>query len=178
MGPRLPSDDLTLMTSVTPLRSSISWNKIDHPCVRCPSSRISRQSEFGCSTSRRHGGGFWMAPHSSALGTVCLPGTWPPNKPVRGNLKDVSLSGCDEKVATPNATCLTDLRVSRLPPEPSEAINTLSLAHTLKPLLSHILTSEHSASSLAGNRSRGKRPRASHNFCASVTRWSDSFMCA
>ena len=77
-----------------------------------------------------------MAPHSSARGTVCLPGTWPPMKPARSNLEDVSLGGCNEKVATPNATCLTDLGVSRLLPEPSEAINTLSLAHTLKPLLS------------------------------------------
>ena len=124
-----------------------------------------------------------MAPQSSALGTVCLPGTWSPKKPVRSNLKDVSLSGCNEKVATPNATCLTDLGVSRLPPEPSEAINTLSLAHSWKQLLSHILTSEHSASSLAGNQSHGERPRAnktcsvSQNSCASATRWSDVVMC-
>ena len=104
--------------------------------------------------------GIWTAPHSSALGTVCQPGTWPPKKPVRSNLKDVSHSGCNEQVATPNATCLTDSGVPRLPPEPSETTKTLSLAHSLKPLHSHILTSEHSASSLAGNQSRGERPWA------------------
>ena len=59
-----------------------------------------------------------------------MPGTWPPKKPVRSNLKDVSVSGCKEKVATPNATCLTDLGVSRLPPEPSEAITHILLAHS------------------------------------------------
>ena len=44
---------------------------------------------------------------SSARGTVCLPGTWPPEKPMRCSSKDVSLSDCKEKVATPNATCLS-----------------------------------------------------------------------
>ena len=74
---------------------------------------------FGFSSTRLR---IWVAPHSSAPGTVCLHGTWPPKKPIRSNLKDVSLEGCNGKVATPNATCLTDFGVSRLPPGPSEAI--------------------------------------------------------
>ena len=55
--------DLTLVKSVTPLRSSINWKRIDHksplgPCTKSPlcampSSRISHQSEFGCSSSHR-----------------------------------------------------------------------------------------------------------------------------
>ena len=48
--------DLTLMTSVTPLRSSISWNRIAHKSPLGPSSHpCAHQPECGCSTSRRHG---------------------------------------------------------------------------------------------------------------------------
>ena len=82
-----------------------------------------------------------MAPQSSARGTVCLPGTWLHNKPMRCSSKEVPLRICMEKVATPNATCLRFLGVSRLPPDPSEATSKLLLAHSLKPLLSHILAS-------------------------------------
>ena len=42
----------------------------------------------------------WMAPRSSARGTVCLPGTWPPKKPMRCSSKEVSLRICIEKVST------------------------------------------------------------------------------
>ena len=62
-GPASSKCDLTLIKSVTPLRSSINWKRIDHksplrPCTRSPlcampSSRISHRSEFGCSTSHR-----------------------------------------------------------------------------------------------------------------------------
>ena len=134
-GPTSSKCDLTLMTSATLLRSSISWNRIDHksplgPCSRSPPCTMPFVAYFASigiwmfdfSSTRLR---IWMAPHSSALGTVCLPRTWPPKKPVRANLKDVSLSGCNEKVATPTAACLTDLGVSRLPPEPSEAIKSI-----------------------------------------------------
>ena len=62
-GPASSNCDLTLIKSVTPLLSSINWKRIDHksplgpctrsPCVQCTSSRISRPSDFGCSTSHR-----------------------------------------------------------------------------------------------------------------------------
>ena len=72
-----------------------------------------------------------MAPQSSAPGTVCLPSTWLPKKPMR---------------------CKCDL---------SQALgfNRLLLAHSLKPLLPHILASVNSAGSLVGNQSRGNKPR-------------------
>ena len=91
--------DLTLRTSVTPLRSSISWNKIDHksplgPCSRshlCAMPLVTYFASIGIgmfdfSSTRLR---IWMAPRHSALGTVRLLGTWLPQKPVRSNFKDV-----------------------------------------------------------------------------------------
>ena len=144
-GPSSSKCDLTLITSVTPLL--VDQLEKDSPQVPigsllpitpvCAMPLVTYFTSIGIwmldfSSIRLR---IWIAPHRSALGNVCLPGTWPPKKPARSNLKDVSLSGCNENVATPNATCLTDLGVSRLPPEPSEAINTLSLAHSWNPLL-------------------------------------------
>ena len=88
---------------------------------------------------------------SSKLGSWNRLSAWPHKKPMRCSLKDVSLRICIEKVATPNATCLRVLGVSRLPPNPSEATTKMLLAHSLKPLLSHILALAHSASSFASN---------------------------
>ena len=69
-----------------------------------------------------------MDPQSSARGTVCLPGNWPPKKPMRCSSKDVALRARKGKIATPNATSPMLLVVSRLPHDPSEAISKLLLA--------------------------------------------------
>ena len=84
-GPASSKCDLTLIKSVTPLRSSISWKRIDHkspldPCTRSPlcamacSSRISHQSEFGCSSSHRVSLGMAeLGPWNRPLAAHCLP---------------------------------------------------------------------------------------------------------
>ena len=53
-------------------------------------------------------------------------------------------------MATPNATCLRLLGLSRLPPDPSEETDKLLLAHSLNPWLFHILVSAQSESPLTG----------------------------
>ena len=84
-GPASSKCDLTLIKSVTPLRSSISWKRIDHksplgPCTRshlCAMHLVTYFASIGIwifdfpSTLLR----IWIAPQSSARGTVCLPGT-------------------------------------------------------------------------------------------------------
>ena len=84
-GPTSSKCDLTLMKSVTPLLSSINWKRIDHkspfcPCTRSPLCAMPLVTYFASigiwmfdfpPTLLR----IWIAPQSSARGTVCLPGT-------------------------------------------------------------------------------------------------------
>ena len=138
--------DLTLITSVTPLRSSISWKRIDHksppgPCSRSPPVcnaprhvfRINRNLDVRLLVDPAED-----LDSSPKFGSWNRLSAWHLASQETGTQR---LGGrCNEKVATPNATCLTALGVSRLPPEPSEAINTLSLALFWNPLLSDNLT--------------------------------------
>ena len=138
--------DLTLMTSVTPLRPSISWKKIDH------------KSPFGpCSKSP-----LCMMPLVTYFVSIGRLSAW--------YLSAWQLEGCvilrlQREGGHSKCDLSHILGSSRLPPEPSEATKTLSLAYSLKPLLSYILTSEHSASSLAGNQSRGKSTGKQNLIC-------------
>ena len=166
-GPTSSKCDLTLMTSVKPLRTSINWKRIDHkspfgPCSNSPVFhtfhhiiRIYRNLDVRLFVDSAGGLGCLRLVEPS----VCL-ALGLPKKPMRCSLKHASLSICIEKVASPHATCLRVLGVSLLPPDPSEATSKLLLAHSLKPLLSHILASVHSARSFAGNQSRGNKPWA------------------
>ena len=171
------------MTSVLPLRPSINWKRIGHesPFGPCSSSlpvcdtfrhilRVDRNLNLGLFVDSTED---VVAHQSSARGTICLPGTWSPKKPMRCSSKDMPPRTRIEKVATPNATCLRLLGVSRLPPDPSEATNKLLLTHSLKPLLSHILASLHSAHSFASNQPRANKPRANKTWSVSQNSWAN-----
>ena len=164
-GPSSSKCDLALITSVTPLRSSISWKRIDHksplgPCSRSPLCAMPLVTYFASI-------GIWMFDFSSIrlriLDSYPKLGCLAPGLP--RNQYAATCRMCHSVVATRKwplqmrpVSQIWEFRDCLLIRQ--MAIKTLTLALSWNPLLAHILTSEHSASSLAGYQSRGKRPRA------------------